>query len=152
MKRLLFVVFGILTLCDWSRGDEEVIPPNEGSKRDEWIIKHYDELLKRQSDLLRLPKEYPKEAIRRISPDLAAKIQVGTSFKIVLAVFGLPSEQETESGGSGPVRLPQSWWTYTLEDGSKLRLTFQFDKSLNDLVVTASTTPKGEKAGHKEAN
>jgi len=153
MKRfLLATVSGLLILSAWSRGDETAIPPDEGAKRDDWIFEHYTDLCTRQFELLRLSKDYPKEAVRPVSPDLAAKIKIGTSFKIVLAVLGLPTEQHNETGGSGPIKLPESWWIYTLTDGSQMRITFQFNKTLSDVVVTHVTAPKIKEPQSQQAD
>lgn len=127
-----------------SPATEKEIPPQDTLEYAEWISANMDDIRKRHNEILNLPENHPKEAIRQLSPELVEKIQVGMSYKTVLATLGMPTEQVNGGGGSGPPEPPRSWWSYALNDNSQFRLTFQFNSTFSDIVVVCITRPKAK--------
>ncbi|MEI6604773.1 MAG: hypothetical protein WCP35_05650 [Verrucomicrobiota bacterium] len=117
-------------------GALEPMPINEPAKSD-WIFENFDALERLQDSLLKIPDDFPKDARKDVLKTAASKIKHGMSFKIVLALLGLPHEVIDIRAGSGPVDLPATYWRYRLKDtGEIFQLRFQLNKNLDDEIVT----------------
>ena len=113
--------------------------PRDEPARSDWIVENYPQIKRLQNRILFIPNQFPKSARRNVDKAIASSIIPGMSYKVVLATLGLPHEVAEQSGGSGPVELPSSYWSYKLENSEEiLKIEFRINDNLDDAIVKAS--------------
>lgn len=150
MKSWIVIAVTLLVCKEPSNADmPQLTVPNDPWERQVWISENYSKLKELQFSMLKLPADYPRESSRSVSKELAEAVGHGSSFKVVLAVLGMPHWHGNESGGSGPPTMPKSWWVYNLPDNNQVSFTLNLDDSLRDVVVANRVILSPESRGYR---
>ena len=92
-RRIAFLLTGLLL------GTLDACPPTlgpvpAGPEREEWIAEHMRELEKLRQTFLRIPEGAPKTATRPTTVEMVDSVKTDESYKVVLAVLGIPHIRE----------------------------------------------------------
>ena len=140
--------FSVLIVCvslttrasaEWT---EYAVPKNE-PQRSEWISENINDIVRSQNRILEISNDVPDEAKKILLLKSADGVKLKVSFKIVLAILGVPHKVIEPKGGSGPVAIPMTSWIYNTSNSDlKIVVNLQINDEINDALVRSVTVKR----------